>query len=179
MREDMNSLLLVDGDTRRALSPSGGGYEGTSTAAPHPVYTAGLKDVLAGTLPASALLTGWRYILLDGDRASAAAEVTPGQDGEEARLKGLSMGPFVGGTVRAVAVAERLKEVRESDYELRLLNIPGLYVVALWLHGRGDIFIPLRPAPSGVKPYSVYSAEGLTEALRESAERRASTEGLF
>jgi hypothetical protein len=180
VRAGLDKLLTTGEDTRRALVPPAAGYGVVSVAAPHPVYVAGPADVLEGTLPASAELSGWRYILLDEERALAAAEVRPRRGKKGVRFTGLNTGAFVESTVRGVAAAEELEEVRESDYEFRLLNIPSLYVVALWLHGRSDIFIPLPPTPRWLAPYSVYSAEELVEVLREpAAERQDSAEELF
>ncbi len=61
--------------------------------------------------------------------------------------------------------AEELDEVREEDFELRLLDIPSLYVVALWLHGARDLIVPLPPTREGLEPYAVYEEGAVIERL--------------
>jgi hypothetical protein len=61
----------------------------------------------------------------------------------------LTEGPFVHSTVDALRAAEALEPVRDADFELRLLRVPALNLLVLWLHtAEGeDLFIPLEPAP--------------------------------
>jgi hypothetical protein len=180
VRAGVNSLITVSGDARRELTPSVGSFASVSTSAPHPVYHAGLDAVLEGSLVTSAQFSCWRYLLLDDDRILAAAEIQPGSEEVETTFLGVSTGKSVRSTVRAIARAERIEEVRENDYELRLLRIPSLYVVALWLHSEDDLFVLIPPTPRRLVPYSVHSAEQLINALHGLAsERRQFDDNLF
>lgn len=180
LRAGVNSLIMSGDDARRELTPSVGSFAGVSIAAPHPVYHAGLDGVLEGSLVSSAQFSCWRYLLLDDDRILAAAEIQLGSGEVETAFLGVSTGKSVRSTVRAIARAEKIDEVREKDYELRLLRIPSLYVVALWLHSEEDLFVLIPPTPRRLVPYSVHSAEQLISALHGLAsERRQFDDNLF
>lgn len=141
-----------------------------ATAAPHRVYFVGLRDLAAGRLLAAAHIKGWRYILFEGERPLAAAELSG--DREAVSFSNINRGPFVAATVEAVARVEGIDEVREQDFELRLLDIPSLYFVALWLHGLRDIIVPLPPSREGLEPFGIYNPSEVVERLRGPAEQR-------
>lgn len=51
-----------------------------------------------------------------------------------------------------------------NPYELRLLRIPALYVMALWLHSpTDDLLVPLEPSPIGKEGKPVPTADFLAE----------------
>jgi hypothetical protein len=83
-------------------------------------------------------------------------------------------GPFLEGLVAGVAFAERLEADQGGDFELRLLSAPSLCLVALWLHGESDLFVPLDPAPGGLDPERAYTEEQMFSSLRELTELRTS-----
>jgi hypothetical protein len=126
-------------------------------------------------------LVGWRFLVEEGREPVAAAEV---QDRTSAAVPAqLTEGPFVRSTAESLRAAESLEPVRETDFELRLLRVPAVNLVALWLHtaGRDDLFVPLEPAPrpfeagrSYPEPEFAELAAGLareTLVLQEEAER--------
>jgi hypothetical protein len=147
-----------------------------SIAAPHPVYFVALTDVAEGNLLSVATLTGWRYIMLEGDQTVGAANLRVKEDGEELQFSHISYGPFVNSTVEGIGRAESLPEVLSNDYELRLLDIPSLYVVSLWLHGNEDRLIPLPPTNQALEPYATYSGEEMAAALKGPAIERLNSE---
>lgn len=67
-------------------------------------------------------------------------------------------GPYVTATERAIRQADALG----TAYQPRLLSVPELYMLTLWLHGDtdadastgspapADILVPLAPAPPGI-----------------------------
>ena len=132
---------------------------------PHRVYTATLADVLAGRVLNAAQESAWR-------------DVSPGAAAEAALRNGefvitsINEGPFVAATADALETARQL----DGDYELRVLSIPAVYVVALWLYAdAGSILIPLSPAPSGLNANQPYNEPDFTAALRPLAEKRSTT----
>ncbi|HEX6751427.1 MAG TPA: hypothetical protein VF092_29315 [Longimicrobium sp.] len=141
-------------------------------AIPHPVYHVGLSDLAAGRLTAAARLVAWRYLLLDGERVIAAAEVTaPGASGR-VELTHFNEGPFVKATVDALSLAEQAPQVAGAAYEFRSLRIPALYVASLWLHASDDLFIPLPPTHEKLEALRVYTEEQLITELRTAAADR-------
>jgi hypothetical protein len=137
-------------------------------AVAHPVYTATLADAESGDVGTASAHTDWRYLVQEGDETVATADATL----EAApTVTHVGEGPFGPATARAVAVAEALPQVASGTYELRTLRVPALKVVALWLHGHDDLYIPLEPAGAGLTPYEVYDRDRFDAALAAAAAR--------
>jgi hypothetical protein len=133
----------------------------------HPVHALdpAAPDHLA---PGSTHLTGWRFLINDADDVPvASAEVVETADGWA--FSHFSEGPFVASTHRALIQAQALP----VPFQPRLLSVPGLYMVALWLHtdatpdGTADVLIPLAPAPPGIAAHRPHRATDLLPALTE------------
>jgi hypothetical protein len=152
--------------------------ETLSHSEPHPVYYAPLDALADGKLLDAATQVSWRYLLVQDDAAIAEAELSAGRRGAKGaaakslEFLGLTRGPFTAATVEALGAAELLPQVAAADYELRLLKVPAMYLVALWLHGgTDDILIPMGDPPGGLKKNTPYSEAAVIEALQGSAER--------
>jgi hypothetical protein len=155
-----------------------------SVSAPQRVFTVGL-DALAGpdSIEAGARATGWRFLVEENREPVAAAEV---QDQVAAAAPAeLTEGPFVHSTVEALRAAEALEPVQDADFELRLLRVPALNLLALWLYTTDgdDLFMPLEPAPQPFESRRSYPEPefaGMVTALAQQAldaERQAERPG--
>jgi hypothetical protein len=142
-----------------------------ATAAPHKVYFVGLTDLAEGRLLSAAQLKGWRYLIFEQDRPVVAAELQTDAD-EALHFSNVNRGPYVAGTVEGVNFAESLDIVNNEDFELRVLEISSLYLVALWLYGQRDLLIPLKPAPEELEPLRVYEENEIIDRLRGAAQNR-------
>lgn len=157
--EDLNALA---GSTPTELSME----------APHEVYTLGLDQLASGSDLASARAGGWRYLLQRGNETVASAQTTVDATGAPA-FASFNSGPFVQSTAEALGRAEQIPAAAPGEsLEPRLLHVPALHAMALWLHGSDntdDVVIPLQPAPPTVEPNRQYSVDEYLEALREVA----------
>lgn len=146
--------------------------ERLTASAPHQVFVLGLDQLTRGdTALESARPTGWRYFIEDGGRAIAVAEVAI--RGRRHSFSHFNEGPFVAGTVSAIAAAEKLRAVRSKPHELRLLSVPALHLMALWLRsasGDADLLVPAAPAPEGIEADRAYPAQELLRELERRAE---------
>ena len=140
-----------------------------------PVYVIGLDDLRAGRGLEAARLSGWRYLVgVDSAAAERApfalAETVVGPDGSHI-FTHLNYGPFVAGTAAALRAAAELPE--DDVAQVRLLHIPALYFVALWLHrdGREAALMPVAPTPQGIDANRSYNAQELLNLLGERARR--------
>lgn len=116
-------------------------------------------------------LTGWRFLIRCGERSVAAAETMLTPDGWA--FSHFFEGPYIASTERAL----RQAEVMQQPYQPRLLSIPGLYMLALWLHGdcaadaatgrlaATDLLVPLAPAPPGIAAHRPHRAAELLPVL--------------
>ncbi len=117
---------------------------------PHQVFTLGLTDLAAGKGLDAAKPTGWRYLVQQGDNVLASAESIVVGPANEHVFSAFNEGRFVASSASAIRAVREIPEVGRGGFELRLLNVPGLYVLALWLHaaqGSGDLLVPLAPSP--------------------------------
>jgi hypothetical protein len=147
--------------------------EDLALVAPHRMFTLRLDRVFTGDLDAVAEASGWRFLVTDEERVLASAETT--EDNGEAVA--LNVGPYVSSTSEAIDELEQLPDVARGDFELRILKVPALYVVAAWLAGGTQILVPLAPAPSFLEPGKPYSEGDFLAALEEPARRILGPEG--
>ncbi len=115
-----------------------------------PLYHVGLADLAEGRDLSAAVQTGWRYLLKHDDEIVASADAIFAVAGQAPVFAQVNEGPFVGGTVSAIKAARGYNQIDKSDYEVRLLMVPALYTVALWLvntAGEEDLAVAIAPAP--------------------------------
>lgn len=143
---------------------------------PHQVFTLGLADLVAGRGLEAARPSGWRYLVRDDDNVLASAEAVVTARSDEYAFSAFSEGGFVPATAHALEAARALPAVNQGSFELRLLNVPGLYVMALWLHeasGTDDLLIPLAPSPVEIPRGRPVPAARLVEELASKARSAA------
>jgi hypothetical protein len=140
--------------------------EDLALVAPHRMYSLQLDSIPAKGLQA-AKPSGWRFLIADRERVVASAELA--DDSGNAPL--INSGPYVSSTAAAIDELERLPEIADGDYELRILKVPGLYVVAAWLVGERSVVVPLAPAPSFLEAGKPYSEAEFLAALAAPARK--------
>jgi hypothetical protein len=165
------AAMKTPGGAALAMTPA----EQINLASGHPVYNLGL-DALAARRPlAEASQTAWRYLVDTGGAAVVSTEVSVDAAGQPIAFAQVNEGPFVAATARALDQVEQRTEVATGNYEIRLLKVPALYVVALWLkdlEGDRDLVIPLDPAPPYLEPGRAYTEAEFLEILGEPARQR-------
>ena len=145
--------------------------ERLTLALPHPVYTLSLRDLVDGKRVRDARLVAWRY-LGEADRTPIASAEVVAAEGKRPRFSQFNEGPFVQSTAAAIDELQRRPELDETSYELRALQIPALYVVALWLADQGgerDLVRALAPAPQYLETERIYPESEFLERLAEPA----------
>ncbi|MGH4035696.1 hypothetical protein ACQB60_43130 [Actinomycetota bacterium Odt1-20B] len=168
----LRSVLAALGSptaVREARTPSLRTAQGpVSPELPLPVHVLD-RITAAGTSPTR--LAGWRFLIHCGDRAVAAADTMLTPDGWA--FSHFFEGPYVASTERAL----RHAETTLAAYQPRLLSVPELYMLTLWLHadctddgatGRlapTDLLVPLAPAPPGITAHRRHRAADLLPVL--------------
>jgi hypothetical protein len=171
LRESLGALADRGQLSLRALRKAR--HEQLSATAPHQVFVFGLRDVLSEELLAAARPTGWRYLLEIDETVVASAETLEQEDGSHVFAM-VNEGPFVQGTVDALAVAERVAEELDRELDLRLLHVPALYLMSLFLQSSGDepgemLFIPIAPTPGNLEAGAVLRSEDFLSRIEELA----------
>ncbi|WP_327693540.1 hypothetical protein [Streptomyces sp. NBC_00459] len=154
---------------REARTPSLRNAQGPTTPElPLPVH---VLDRITPAGTSTTRLTGWRFLIRSGDRAVAAAETMLTPDGWA--FSHFFEGPYIASTERALRQAETMKQ----PYQARLLSVPELYMLTLWLHGditadgaegrlaATDLLVPLAPAPPGIAAHRPHRVAELLPVL--------------
>jgi hypothetical protein len=146
---------------------------GMQVMEPYPIYSLRLDGIMSKGLDAAELV-GWRYLIVSGQNVTQAAELVTTQGGVP-RLNALTTG-HAGEMEDVFAKAEALPEVAQSDYEIRTLRVPALYVTALWLkalQGNADLFLVVPPCV--FPPFdaqNVYQRDDFLTHLKAAATKR-------
>ncbi|MEV7689257.1 hypothetical protein ACFW1F_07115 [Streptomyces bungoensis] len=172
----LRSVLTALGSptaVREARTPSLRAAQGPATPElPLPVHV--LDRITPQGLSATRL-AGWRFLIRCGERAVAAADSMLTPDGWA--FSHFFEGPYIPSTERALQQAEALQQ----PYQPRLLSVPGLYMLTLWLHGDttadaaeghpapSDLLVPLAPAPPGISAHRPYQVAELLPVLTHRA----------
>ncbi|MGV9456561.1 hypothetical protein [Streptomyces sp. NPDC003635] len=168
----LRSVLTALGSptaVREARTPSLRAVQGPATPElPLPVH---VLDGITTTGPSTTRLAGWRFLIRCGDRAVAAAETRLTPDGWA--FSHFFEGPYITSTELALRQAETMPQA----YQPRLLSVPGLYMLTLWLHGDcaadasvghpepTDLLVPLAPAPPGIAAHRPHRVADLLPVL--------------
>src|SRR4051812_48666517 len=98
-----------------------------------PVFTAGLDELLeagGGGAPSVTRAPSWRYSHYEPDGRAQVVEL-PGEPRKAVAVGDDRFSPMIR---EALAVASQDDRVGAADYEARLLRVPALSLLALWLH---------------------------------------------
>ncbi|WP_030158401.1 hypothetical protein [Streptomyces sp. NRRL S-244] len=174
----LRSVLAALGSptaVHEAHTPALRALQGPLTAElPLPVHVLdrlNISQLAAGGRPPRTRLTAWRFLIRSGDRYVAAADTRLTPDGWV--FSHFFEGPYVAATERALRQAESLGK----SYQPRLLSVPELYMLTLWLHGAigadasaglpaaADLLVPLAPAPPGIAPYRPHPVSELLPVM--------------
>ncbi|MET9295091.1 hypothetical protein [Streptomyces sp. NPDC003077] len=171
----LRSILAALGSptaVSEARTPSLRAQQGPlSPESPLPVHVLDVLDDVSHRGSPRTRLTGWRFIVRSGERAVAAAEAMLTADGWT--FSHFCEGPYVTSTERALRQAESLP----APYQPRLLFVPELYMLTLWLHhditadgaeglpAPGDLLVPLAPAPPGIAAHRTHPVADLLPRL--------------
>ncbi|MFF2331752.1 MULTISPECIES: hypothetical protein [unclassified Streptomyces] len=124
----------------------------------------------SGLAPATRL-AAWRFLIRSSDRAVAAADTMLTPDGWA--FSHFFEGPYLASTELALRQAETMP----THHQPRLLSIPELYMLALWLHGDteadasggaldpADLLVPLAPAPPGIAAHRPHQVDDLLRVM--------------
>jgi hypothetical protein len=139
-------------------------------ALPHPVFNLGLDQLREARLPETPVHL--RVMEVSDDKSRAFFDVALDQSATVRSVAGPN--PYLDLFDRGVNELLKATGTMEMEAELRLLQVPALYVDALWLHfddpGR-DIFFPVR-APFGPAPFRMYPARQFLDELSARARER-------
>ena len=136
--------------------------------APHKVYTILPEDIENGDDLANAKQVGWRVFHLDDHET--VIEGYCNENDESHEFGGFNQGPFVQGTRDVISLAEKLEETANDDFEVAMIRLPWIYVMALWLKHAdpfNDIIIPFGPLHSEFTAGQRYTQQQFVATLKD------------
>ena len=119
----------------------GGSSFATMTSRPLRIFTVGLDDIKDESFLKNAKPVGWRYLIVRGGPV-AVADLKDSATAEKVSFARLTHGLVAERLSQAANLADQRYQKLVEKFEVRVLEIPALYVGALWLHGPRDVFIP-------------------------------------
>jgi hypothetical protein len=100
-------------------------------------------------------LTGWRCFVVHNDEAISMADIAVNKKGENPKFLYFTKGDIVNKILSKISELESLDAVKGKHYEVRLLRISAVNLMAVWLHGEGEELIyPLGKPLSENSPYT-------------------------
>lgn len=150
-------------------------------AAPHPVFQLDLTAIGEPHATERARMSGWRWLITSAGQVVAAAHASADHPTAKAAFSHVNEGPQVRSAQQALALAEQWPEVRSGRFALGVLQVPALFVEALWLRDEdgkdgGDHFVPLQPAPAPLEAMRRYGAAEFERHLATMKAERGATE---
>lgn len=172
VREALDEFRQVPSPTaiKTLLSLKAKNFE---TALPLATYNLDLEDFLGEDYLSKARMDGVQYFMLDKKEVYASVELRLTGDERKASLAGIIRGRLIDGTVTSIGHAENLLETSDNDYDLRILEIPGVNCSLLWLHSDDekidDLFVRRIATPADRASTPTFTAQEVRDIFGERA----------
>lgn len=163
---------VFGGGSEAPLALAGAHPEEFKFIYPHKVFALALDDLAGGAGLEKAKLIGWRYLMSRHNIIAASVDVTCDPNGRNHCFAGVNEGPFNGATQETVIAASQKDLIKKGSYELSVLRIRELYVMALWLrdlNGANDVIVPLHPTHDSLQAGKAYSRSQFLRVMSEAA----------
>lgn len=137
---------------------------------PHKIYDVNIYDLADGGDLSTAEQVAWRYIIKDANGHDHVAEIGINEVLDEHNLHFINTGRHVN---NFLAIYERLHDhehVEDKDYEIHMVRISPVFVLAVWLKGvdhSHEFFIPVAPVNNKFEANKTYSYEEFLSLLQE------------
>jgi hypothetical protein len=135
-----------------------------------PFFLLDLSDIREGIMAARQV--GWRHLLPTGDPADPVMADTAIRGSNQHAFAGVTESPFVSDLEFRLLLLLTDPTVSAGSYDAALLQVPALYVMAIWLQDTAhhhDLIAPVAPAPPPLTAGRQYSTSQFLDALRASA----------
>ncbi len=139
---------------------------------PHKVYDAQVSELAMGKPLSELTPSGWRYVLQDANGTYHVAEVGVNEVADEHIFSHVIAGQHVDNFLVVYTRLHNIEHVEANHYEINLLRVSPLYVIAIWLKGVDhdqEFFIPIPPCNSRFAPGKTYAYEEFSVILRDLA----------
>jgi len=165
--EAVKEITISPGKMLRSIKPILGTPQITQ---PISIFSIGADELdLSHLLQTEA--SGWRYFIIHNNKPLLSAELELSEG--KLTFSNVALGVLNEEIIRLILQAEEFDEVQNTDFELRLLKIPALNAIALWLFNeeKESLIIPILPNESLVEKHK-FSVEDFFAELQPNAQMR-------
>ncbi len=190
---DGHQRALARGLERVVMTPTGSQFLGWRYESPprprgidpHPVYYIGRDSIIAGRLLEDATEPrAWRSLIqLEGEDlyamelGTADAAEGPGREVEELPLLSVSKGTQGRATYETIESVAGPEGSETPSGELRVIKIPALHFMAVWVHGDDtDAILPIEDHPAGLNAREPYTSDDVVGRLQTYAAAQVQAE---
>ena len=134
---------------------------------PLPIYDVHLSDELKqGRVHPQ--LTGWRCFVMKNNEAISMADIAVHETGENPEFLYFTKGDIVEKILNKICEIESQDIIKNDHFEVRLLRISSVSLLAIWLHGSNqELIYPIDKKLSEKAPYNFSQIfENITEQLK-------------
>jgi hypothetical protein len=133
-----------------------------------PFFVLDLSDIVPKGI-AAARQVGWRYLLPTGDSEGPMLAETAIRGSGQHAFAALTESPFASDFEARLVALRQDPTISAGSYEAALLQVPAMYVMAIWLRDaahHNDLFVPVAPAPPSLTAGRQYSTSQFLGELR-------------
>lgn len=146
-----------------------------SLAVPQQVFMIEAYDIYTNQNLANAKFIGWRYLIMENNKAIAAVETYCDNKGVSQKFGEFNEGVAVENTLSSIISTDQCEQVQKGNFTLRYLRIAELYIESLWLKDEdntNDILIPLNSVNKQLKIGQFYSVDAFINIIKNIAESK-------
>jgi hypothetical protein len=110
-------------------------------------------------------LAGWRYFILSGSKVISSADIAVENNGKSHRFLYFTKGAVLDKILDKISEIESLYTAKSDSFEIRILRVKALNLLAIWLHSSDNDFI--YPIDNKLAQGAPYSLKWITEKTRE------------
>lgn len=135
----------------------------------HEVYYIPARDLVRSASLERAKRVAWRVTLVAVNQP-ISAEIDVSVNPDNTDVTSYNQGPFAAAPDNQLALLKRSNTT--GTFELRLLRIPEVFLMASWLYSKsGELIVPIAPAPAGLIAGQEYTLRDLAAALLPAVQR--------
>jgi hypothetical protein len=159
---------------------------------PQPLFLLGLKEIAENAGVKAAKPAGWRFFAGRREGAIVMGKLSIRIPSEGWKLTAGNYGDRTWAVYQATLALEQLPQVKEADYDLRVLVIPGLNLEGFWLVAQPpksgnpvlpDLVVPFPAMPDqpivAIHRDPVYTMAEFLATIRPLARLRLTTEAKY
>ena len=158
-------ILQKNQQHRRFKIPSNdSGGSTTSISGSHPVFQCPLISIKNNTMLRDSFQTGTRNVIFGEFNQPILTHIP--QETTNPISAQIIHGKSVELFLRAIHVAEAIPTDQNTNFEVRMLEIPQMHHSFLWLHGNNDYLISLSPTSNSITEMFPYKESELNPLLK-------------